>query len=170
MVNPLSDGFIWANIKINLHFNSILPIWNITDCWDLVSRKLRTSPVYMVNIMAADELVTQGTRASAAWYWPHSLRLLQTQGQLIYPPQIHFHEQKKLCIAIRISLKVIPNGLIDNKSALVQVMAWCPTGDKPLPEPLLTSSLMHICCTRGRWVKTSMRNLADKKQQPWESK
>ena len=26
----------------------------------------------------------------------------------------------------------------DNKSALVQVMAWQQTGDKPLPEPLLT--------------------------------
>ena len=27
---------------------------------------------------------------------------------------------------------------IDNKSALVQVMAWRRTGDKPLPEPILT--------------------------------
>ena len=45
---------------------------------------------------------------------------------------------EKFCIAIRISLKVDPNGLIDNKSALVQVMAWRQTGDKPLPEPLLT--------------------------------
>ena len=34
--------------------------------------------------------------------------------------------------------KVTPNGLIDNKSALVQVMAWRRAGDKPLPEPLPT--------------------------------
>ena len=45
---------------------------------------------------------------------------------------------EKFCISIRISLQFVPNGLIDNKSALVQVMAWCPAGDKPLPEPLLT--------------------------------
>ena len=30
------------------------------------------------------------------------------------------------------------DGLIVCKSALVQVMAWCLTGDKPLPEPMLT--------------------------------
>ena len=29
-------------------------------------------------------------------------------------------------------------GLIDNKSALVQVIAWRRTGDKPLPEPMMT--------------------------------
>ena len=42
------------------------------------------------------------------------------------------------CISIRVSLKFVPHGLIDNKSALVQVMAWRRTGDKPLPEPVLT--------------------------------
>ena len=31
---------------------------------------------------------------------------------------------EKLCILIRISLNVVPKDLIDNKSALVQVMAW----------------------------------------------
>ena len=29
-------------------------------------------------------------------------------------------------------------GLIDNKPALVEVMTWCRTGDKPLTEPMLT--------------------------------
>ena len=42
---------------------------------------------------------------------------------------------------------------IGNKSALVQVMAWCLTGDKPLSEPMLPSSRMHICSTRRRLVK-----------------
>ena len=41
-------------------------------------------------------------------------------------------------ILIKISLKFAPKGLIDNKSALVQVMALCQTGTKPLPEPMLT--------------------------------
>ena len=40
-------------------------------------------------------------------------------------------------IPIPISLKFIPRSPIDNKSALLQVMAWRRTGDKPLPEPML---------------------------------
>ena len=35
-------------------------------------------------------------------------------------------------------------------------MAWCRTGDKPLPEPTLTQfTNTYICGTRGRWVNTS---------------
>ena len=39
---------------------------------------------------------------------------------------------------IRISLKFVPKCAIDKESALVQVMAWRHTGDKPLPDPMLT--------------------------------
>ena len=41
-------------------------------------------------------------------------------------------------ILIQISLKFFPKSPIDNKPALVQVMAWHQTGDKPLHEPILT--------------------------------
>ena len=41
-------------------------------------------------------------------------------------------------ITIKISLKSVPRSPIDNKPALVQVMAWRQTGDKPLTEPMLT--------------------------------
>ena len=41
-------------------------------------------------------------------------------------------------ISIQISLESVPNDLTDNKSALVQVMAWRRTGDKPLPEAMMT--------------------------------
>ena len=43
---------------------------------------------------------------------------------------------EKLHILIPISLKFVPKGPIDNKSALAQVMAWRRTGDKRLPEPM----------------------------------
>ena len=36
---------------------------------------------------------------------------------------------------IKILLKFVPEGAIDNKSTLVWVMAWRRTGDKPLSEP-----------------------------------
>ena len=45
---------------------------------------------------------------------------------------------EKFDISIRISLKFVHKGPIDNKPALVQVMAWRRTGDKPLSEPMLT--------------------------------
>ena len=34
--------------------------------------------------------------------------------------------------------KIVPEGWIDNKSALVQVMVWCQINDQPLPEAVLT--------------------------------
>ena len=39
---------------------------------------------------------------------------------------------------IRIWLKYVPKDSIDNKSALVKVMVWCQTGNKPSPEPMLS--------------------------------
>ena len=41
-------------------------------------------------------------------------------------------------IPIWISLKFVPRSPIDNKPALVQVMAWHQTGAKPLTELMLT--------------------------------
>ena len=49
---------------------------------------------------------------------------------------IFFNENYR--IMIQISLKYVPRSPIDNKSALVQVMVWRRSGDKPLPEPMLT--------------------------------
>ena len=45
---------------------------------------------------------------------------------------------ESVCISITISLKFVPKGPIDFKSALVQVMIWHRTGEKPLPESMLT--------------------------------
>ena len=39
---------------------------------------------------------------------------------------------------IPISLKFVARSPINNKPALVQVMAWHQTGDKPLPELMMT--------------------------------
>ena len=42
------------------------------------------------------------------------------------------------CISIPTSLKFVPKCSNDNKSSLVQVMAWCLCGTKPIPEPMMT--------------------------------
>ena len=54
---------------------------------------------------------------------------------------------EKYCILVKISLKIVTKGPIDNNPALVQIMTWRRISDKPLCEPML------ICSTRGRWVK-----------------
>ena len=43
--------------------------------------------------------------------------------------------------AIKISLKSVPNGTINNITELVQMIAWHRTGDKPLSEPMMVSIL-----------------------------
>ena len=45
---------------------------------------------------------------------------------------------EKLCMRNQISLNFVDKSLIDKKSALVQVKTWHRTGDKPLPELMLT--------------------------------
>ena len=55
-------------------------------------------------------------------------------------------------ISIKISLKFVPRGPINNIPSLVQIMAWCRPGDKPLSEPMMVNSLMHICITLPQWV------------------
>ena len=56
-------------------------------------------------------------------------------------------------ISIKISLKFVHKGLINNIPASVLIMAWRRPGDKPLSEPMLVRSLTHICVTRPQWVK-----------------
>ena len=50
--------------------------------------------------------------------------------------QLHFFNEI-LWISIEISLKFVPKGPINNIPAMVQIMAWCRTGDKPLSEPMV---------------------------------
>ena len=51
-------------------------------------------------------------------------------------------------ISIKISLKFVSTGPIDNIPALVQIMAWRRPGDKPLSEAMTISLLTHMCVTR----------------------
>ena len=59
---------------------------------------------------------------------------------------IFFNEN--VSIAIKITLKFVPKGPINNIPALVQIMAWRLDGAKPLSEPMMDSLLTHICVSR----------------------
>ena len=60
---------------------------------------------------------------------------------------------ENVSILIKISLKFVPKGPINNIPALVQTMAWRRPGDKPLSEPMMVSSTTHICVSRPQWVE-----------------
>ena len=53
---------------------------------------------------------------------------------------------------IKISLKFVSVGPINNIPALVRIMLWRRPGDKPLSEPMMDSLPMHICVIRPQWV------------------
>ena len=61
---------------------------------------------------------------------------------------------ENVTISIKISLKFVAKGPINNIPALVQIMAWRRPGDKPLSEPMMVSLPTHICVTRPQWVNT----------------
>ena len=59
---------------------------------------------------------------------------------------------EKAWIPIKISMRSVLKGPINNIPTLVQIMAWRRPGYKPLPEPMMISGPTHICVTRPYWV------------------
>ena len=55
-------------------------------------------------------------------------------------------------ISMKISLKFVPGGSINNSQAFVQIMAWYRPRDNWLSEPMMVSLLTHICVT---WTSIS---------------
>ena len=71
-------------------------------------------------------------------------------------PSTHLVLNENVWIPIKNSLKFVPKGPINNIPTLVQIMAWCWPGDKPLSEPMMIILLTHICVTRLQWVKKNI--------------
>ena len=75
-------------------------------------------------------------------WWQYEINSLRPR-----PNRRHFPDDIFRCIflneniriAINISLSFVPKGPIDNILALVQIMAWRLSGDKPLSEPMMVS-------------------------------
>ena len=59
---------------------------------------------------------------------------------------------ENVIISAKIPLKFVPKGPINSIPALVQIMAWRRSGDKPLSEPMMVRLPTHICVTRPQWV------------------
>ena len=63
---------------------------------------------------------------------------------------------KNVWIAIKISLKFVPKGPMNKIPAMIQIMAWRRSGDKPSSYATLISLPTHICVTRPQWVNTNI--------------
>ena len=63
---------------------------------------------------------------------------------------------EKFEFRLKLRMKFVPKGPINNIPALVQIMAWRRPGHKPLSEAMMVSLPMHICVTRPQWVNAEM--------------
>ena len=106
--------------------------------------------------MLLDTKCTRGVDTEGKKVNPYVLKLSITYGDAIITLRINSSSpgqidryfandilkcifvNEKMCISIRISPKLVLTGPIKNKPAVVQVMTWRRSGDKPLPEPILT--------------------------------
>ena len=108
-------------------------------------------------IYETDDDVKRSVSRYNATRWRHinfnTLRPRQNGRHLPYDifKCIFFNENT--WISITFSLKFVPKGPINNIPALVQIMAWRRSGDKPLSEPMMVSLTTHICVTQPQWVK-----------------
>ena len=78
----------------------------------------------------------------------NTLRLIQHGRHFADDTVKRIFLNENVGISIKISLKLVYTGPINNIQALVQIKAWRRLGDKPLSEPMIVSLLTHICVTR----------------------
>ena len=61
-------------------------------------------------------------------------------------------------ISIKIPLKFVPKGPINDIPALVEIMAWCQPGVKPSSEAMMVRLPTHTCVSRPQWVKSNFQD------------
>ena len=96
------------------------------------------------------------------WWWQDMRAILHYVINTLRPRrnEQHFADDifkrifinENVWIAIKILLKFVPKGPVNNIPSLVQIMTWRRRGDKPLSEPRMESLLTRICVTRPQWV------------------
>ena len=185
-VNSLAPGkFEWNFGHLIRQIISVIDGWVISGELALrwMSLDLTDNKSTLVQVMAC---CRQATSHYLSQCWPRSLSpygITRPQWVNSSPPGQNGHHfiddifmNEKFCISIRVSLKFVPKGPTDNKSAMVQVMAnrhqaitrtnadpvhWCIyavlVGDE------LTE--VHVCTTRAQCVKR--KNKATRKSMPF---
>ena len=123
--------------------------WNHgNSCCRITLEHISHNVVYFIT----DLSITSSIRYDELIPWISTLRPRRNKQHFADDifKRIFFNEN--VWISIKISLKFVPKGPINNIPALVQIMAWRRSGDKPLSEPMMVSLSTHICVTRPQWV------------------
>ena len=130
--SALQEFFKMKTEKVNIcgkcYWNYV--VWEKYRNYDCKWSGIRTSvDSILINVIVAGP--TQQELISSSPFGQNGYHFTDDSFKCIF-------KNEKFCILIQISLKFVPKGPIESKSELLQVMAWRWTGDKPLPEPMLT--------------------------------
>ena len=160
--------YVWPSVWLR-HYNDVIMS---TIAYQTTSLML----VYSIVYSGADQRKHRSSVKMLWGWWDYNLRngsiILDLMQQIIYffntlRPRLNgrrFADDTFKCIflnenvewiSIKISLKFVRKGPINNYPALVQLLAWRRSGDRPLSEPMMVSLLTHICITRPQWVNDS---------------
>ena len=123
------------------------------DSWEQVSVKLEMEFYHFHSRKMRLKMLSAEMVVILSRGWVNTLRPNQTGHRFADDTFKRIFLNGNVIISIKISLKFIPHGPINNIPALVQIMAWRRPGDKSLSEPMMVRLPTHICVTRPQWVK-----------------
>ena len=150
--------FLGGNIIYIFAFSVLSQQYNCAGSWNPTSNQTGTLRSCTVNTMVADGLATQsqgisnhGIDTVIPKYSSFSVRKVNSvHGPVAIPCQYWHIEAETRCptfcrwhyqmhffieneqISINVLLNFVPNGSINNISAMVSIMAWLRPGNKPL--------------------------------------
>ena len=147
-------SFHWPHDCLGVHriptnCNYIGPVmWKAFLCCYVIMRNgrlpLSFHPLFSCDLYSSVNWVAFGL---THWGWDEIDNISQTTFWNVFP------SMKIVWISIKMSLKFVPKGSINNISVLVQIMAWCRSGNKTLSEPMMVRLPTHICVTRPQLTK-----------------
>ena len=147
----------WCPFCLGLNvLNRKSPCWLFDFLWDhWISSDCYTEPWMVVTCAVSSSMETlKAVQFSVMAMWLFNT-LRPRQDDRHFPDDIFkwIFLNGNVWIAIKVSLKFVPKGSINNIPPLVQIMAWRRPGDKPLSEPMMVILLWtHTCVTRPQWV------------------
>ena len=145
--------FVWSTMT-QYHPVAIFPA--VTSCWLL--KKVYTGNDFYPNrrhrkMISTIAIVTSSTTLTClTWQVPVLCHpVIHIEAKTKWLPfckqhfQLHFLEWKSPYLDKNFT-EIVASGLIENKSALVQLMAWGLCGTKPLPELMMTQCTDAYIC------------------------
>ena len=142
-----------------MFYHKNLPHFIQNTVWYLFPKEQRSFPLTPAKFIMTRPLLLYNSpenerQSRSAWFTALLSTLTPRQNGRHFTDDIfkYIFFNENVWIPIKISLKFVPNGRINNIPALVQIMVWCRSGDKPLSEPMMVSLPTHICVTRPQWI------------------